>query len=222
MKNRNQAQTTYSIDKPLKLNKVNLGDASSDLILVRGSDKIVKHVPASSIISTPTLQQILDTNSEARGRMIILRDDFNTEVSGFNSSSLGISNQSTSVNLSADSISFGSLEPTTGSIRGNSQIKGSITPSVFLNTFRLPNPNPLISATYTLATQEDLEKNVVSVSSSESLSLDTLNGKFPTAKMGFKVHNISSGVVNEIYEKTETGWCKYQINILNNNPNTPN
>lgn len=52
-------QTTY-FSKPLELERVPASTSKSDSILVRGVDKIIKHVPRSEFGSSQTLQQVLD------------------------------------------------------------------------------------------------------------------------------------------------------------------
>jgi hypothetical protein len=61
------AQKTYSVEKPLQLNTVNVGSIS-DSVLVRGVDKIVKFIPRSEFgkVDSLGLQEVLNIGNIAR------------------------------------------------------------------------------------------------------------------------------------------------------------
>ncbi len=61
----------YIISKPLRLETVNSGN-KSDSLLVRGSDKILKYVPQSSLKQTPNLDQVLGKGQLAMDHTIYL------------------------------------------------------------------------------------------------------------------------------------------------------
>ncbi|WP_017498038.1 hypothetical protein [Flavobacterium sp. WG21] len=66
MKNTNPKESKHHISKPLQLNSVPQSEDKLDSVLVRGADKIVKHVPRSQFSngSTQTLQQVLDNGGD--------------------------------------------------------------------------------------------------------------------------------------------------------------
>ena len=82
----------YTINSHLKLNTVSEG-TTSDSVLVRGSDKIVRCLPISTIVSgnsTPTLQNVADAGNNSTTRLEVVNGP-NTNImsGGFSSVSDG-------------------------------------------------------------------------------------------------------------------------------------
>lgn len=73
MKNTNPKESKHHISKPLQLNSVPQSEDKLDSVLVRGADKIVKHVPRSQFSngSTQTLQQVLDNGNILSSNSVI-------------------------------------------------------------------------------------------------------------------------------------------------------
>jgi hypothetical protein len=175
------AQSTYLIQKPLRLETVNEG-TKSDSVLVRGTDKIVKFVPRSEFSSngeTPNITQVLKTgNEDHTGQGIYLyspEDD--KEVSYLNYGGAGAFGSGSGTAISKEGIIFRN-EIGTSSWSPNVLLKGSITTNINrYSTYLFPDkPN----GTYTLATLDD-----ISGGNSQNLQQTLENGKIYSDANGY-------------------------------------
>ena len=70
------------------------------------------------------------------------------------------------------------------------------------------------NATKNFTIQSVLGLNVVTNTTTTSLSLSTLNATYPNAIVGFRVHCASITAGKLIYEKISTGWVSYSVTLI--------
>lgn len=70
------------------------------------------------------------------------------------------------------------------------------------------------NATKNFSIQSVLGLNVVTNTTTNALSLSTLNSTYPDSIVGFKVQCESITAGKLIYEKTSTGWVSYSVTTV--------